>query len=67
MKERISIGQIVGVVMVLVVVVIVSSMFGAMMVRRSERVAGSVGAPVQQGGDAGVDCSQLITPERVGP
>ncbi len=67
MKERISIGQVVGVVVVLVAMVAMATLLRGMMVGRSEPAAGQVEAPAQQGRYAEVDCSQLIAPERVGP
>lgn len=67
MQDRISVGQVVGIVGVLVMVVVAAAVFRGVIMGRSEPVAGQVEAPAQQGGDAGVDCSWLITPERVGP
>lgn len=67
MKGRISIGQVVGAVVFLVAVVAAGALFHGMSVERSESAAGPAEVPAQRGGDAGVDCSRLITPERVGP
>ena len=61
MKGRISIGQVVGVILVLVAVAAAGVLFYRMSVERSESAAGPVEAPAQH------DCSRLITPERVGP
>jgi hypothetical protein len=67
MKERISIGQAVGVAVILVVMVVLAAVFRGTMVGPKEPVAGQVEAPAQRGDDVGVDCSRLITPEQVGP
>jgi hypothetical protein len=55
------------VVAVLVAMVAMATLLRGMMMGRSEPIAGQVEAPAQQGREAKVDCSQLITPERVGP
>ena len=67
MKGRISIGQVVGVVVFLVAVAAAGVLFHGMSVERSKSAAGPVQVPAQRGDDAWVDCSRLITPERVGP
>jgi hypothetical protein len=67
MKGRISIGQVVGVVVFLVAVAAAGILFHGMSVERSESAAGPLEVPAQRGDDAWVDCSRLITPERVGP
>jgi hypothetical protein len=67
MKERISIGQIVGVVVVLVIVVAVAGVLRGTRLGRREPETAPAAPPAGQGGEAGVDCSQLITPARVGP
>ncbi len=65
-ERSFPIGPIIGVVVFLVVMV--AHTLCARDECGTERAgAGWVGAPAQRSGDAEVNCSRLITPERVGP
>ncbi len=80
MKGRITFGHVVGVVVFLGTLAVAAVVFRGMIAGRTEPAAGSAEVPARTkpavgptevpawwDGDAGVDCSQLITPERVGP